>query len=111
MAKKNEKNEEYVDFVVTARKYKTLLTKKYENRSKWHKPVPGEVLSNLPGTVMEIKVKEGVKVKAGQLLLIHEAMKMLNRIVAPIDGTVTAIHVNKGEQIKKNHLMLTIKPK
>ena len=39
--------EEYVDFVVTARKYKTLLTAKYKNRPMWHKPSAGDVVSHL----------------------------------------------------------------
>ena len=42
---KKHQQEEYVDFVVTARKYKTLLTAKYKNRPMWHKPSAGEVVS------------------------------------------------------------------
>jgi len=102
------KQDEYVDFVVTARKYKTLLTEKYKNRETWRKPVEGEVLSTLPGVVLQIKVKQGDKVKAGQLLFIHEAMKMLNRIVSPVSGTVKEICVRQGEHIGKNHLMIKI---
>ncbi len=101
----------YVDFIVTARKYKTLLTDKYKNRPVYQKPVPGEVQSNLPGTIIQLKVKAGDKVKVGQLLLIHEAMKMLNRIVAPCDGIVTEICVNVGDQIGKGVPMLRIDPK
>lgn len=104
-------NKEYVDFVVTARKYKTLLTKKYINRPVWQKPLPGDVVSLLPGTVLSMKVKVGDSVEVGDLLLIHEAMKMLNRIAAPISGTVTAIEVTEGEKIGKNHLMVKIEPK
>lgn len=105
------KKKEYVDFVVTARKYKTLLTNKYMNRPIWHKPVPGEVLSTLPGTIIKIEVKEGQRVKAGQLLLIHEAMKMLNRIVSPVSGVVSHIDVKAGDKIGKNHLMVKVDPK
>ena len=104
------KTNEYVDFVVTARKYKTLLTTKYKNRPIWHKPVEGEVISTLPGTIMQILVKEGQAVKEGDLLLIHEAMKMLNRIVAPISGKVTLVNVKEGDKIGKNHLMIKIEP-
>lgn len=98
----------YVDFVVAAEKYKTLLTEKYKHRPVWHKPEPGDVLSTLPGTIIRIEVKQGQKVKAGQLLLIHEAMKMYNRIVAPIDGTVGEINISVGDKIGKNHLMIKI---
>jgi biotin carboxyl carrier protein len=104
-------NEEYVDFVVTARKYKTLLTNKYKNRPVWHKNKPGEVYSTLPGTIMEIAVKEGQEVKEGELLLIQEAMKMLNCILSPVTGVVKEFYVNGGDKIGKSHLMLKIEPK
>lgn len=103
-----KKEDEYIDFVVTARKYKTVLTTKFKNRTMWQKPVPGEVLSNLPGTIIQIKVKKGDRVKEGELLLIHEAMKMLNRIVAPVSGVISEICVKEGEQIGKNILMIKI---
>ncbi|MDD2436539.1 MAG: acetyl-CoA carboxylase biotin carboxyl carrier protein subunit [Massilibacteroides sp.] len=102
------KNTEYKDFVVTARKYKTLLTKKYLDRKPWKPLQSGEVLSHLPGTVMEILVKEGDSVEKGQLLCIHEAMKMLNRIVSPYTGVVSKINVKVGDRIAKDHLMVKI---
>lgn len=105
------KNTEYVDFVVTARKYKTTLTKKYLERKPWEPEVPGEVKALLPGTVVEILVNEGDTVQKGQLLFIHEAMKMLNRMVAPYSGVVSDINVKVGDKIAKNHLMLKIEPK
>lgn len=104
-------NKEYVDFVVTARTYKTLLTKKFINRPVWKKPLPGDVFSVLPGAVQSLKVQVGDVVNEGDLLLIHEAMKMLNRVVAPISGVVTSINVEVGEKIGKNHLMLKIESK
>ncbi len=106
MEKKNEK--ELVPFVVLARYYNTTLTRKYLNRPKWVNPVPGEVKANLPGTIVSINVKEGDHVAQGQLLLIHEAMKMQNRILAPFAGTVSFIGVTPGQAIKKEHLMVTI---
>ncbi|SEF79509.1 MULTISPECIES: acetyl-CoA carboxylase biotin carboxyl carrier protein subunit [Parabacteroides] len=107
----NKEDKEFVDFIVTARKYKTLLTEKYKNRQVWHKPFLGDVISNLPGTIIKIEVKEGETVEAGQLLLIHQAMKMLNRVVAPVSGVIAEIGVQEGEKIGKNHLMVKIEPK
>ncbi len=104
-------NNELVDFVVTARKYKTFLTKKYKNRPVWHKHAEGEIYSTLPGTVMQIEVKEGQKIKEGELLLIHEAMKMLNRIVSPVTGCIKHIYIEEGDKIGKDHLMIKIEPK
>lgn len=108
---KKHKEEEYIDFVVTARKYKTLLTDKYKNRPVWQKPFEGDVVSSLPGTVRKIMVAEGQEVEAGQLLLIHEAMKMLNRVVAPVSGVIIEMGVKEGDKITKNHLMVKIEPK
>lgn len=107
---KNQENE-YVDFVVTARKYKTLLTEKYKNRPVWQKRLPGDVMSNLPGTVRTILVKEGQEVEIGELLMIHEAMKMLNRVVAPVSGVISSLEVKEGDMIGKNHVMIKIEPK
>ncbi len=57
-----EKNE-YVDFVVTARKYKTLLTNKYLAREVWQKPFPGDVISKLPGTIIRVDVSRDKRLK------------------------------------------------
>ena len=103
-----KEQKELVDFVVTARKYKTTLTEKYKNRPVWKKPYAGDVISHLPGSIVEVEVKEGDHVEAGQLLLIHQAMKMLNRVVAPISGTVSKVNVTVGEHIPKDHLMVSI---
>jgi pyruvate carboxylase subunit B len=103
-------NNQYVDFVVTARKYKTLLTNKYINRPVWNKLLPGEVLSTLPGTVILIAVRVGQEVEEGELLVILEAMKMQNRILVPISGTVSAIYIKEGDKISKKHLLLKITP-
>ena len=106
-----KKENELVDFVVTARKYKTTLTTKYKNRKVWQKPFIGDVISHLPGTIVKLEVQPGQEVKAGDLLLIHQAMKMYNRVVAPVNGTVAELNVTEGEQIPKDHLMGKIEPK
>ena len=107
----NKPKEDFVEFVVTARKYKTTLTKKYLNRKKWELPIVGQVKSFLPGTVMKLYVEQNQKVEAGDLLLEHEAMKMLNQIIAPVSGIVSIIHVEVGQKISKNFLMIEIEPK
>ena len=58
-----------------------------------------KVNSPLPGVIVEVCVKEGQAVKAGQKVAVLEAMKMENEIPAPKDGTITAIHVSKGDSI------------
>jgi len=57
------------------------------------------VTSPLPGVIIEVSVKEGQAVKAGQKVAVLEAMKMENEIAATADGTITAIMVNKGDSV------------
>ncbi|MGI6066683.1 MAG: biotin/lipoyl-containing protein [Bacillota bacterium] len=67
-----------------------------------------EVTSPLPGTVLNIVAKEGQAVKAGDLVLVLEAMKMENEVVAPQDGTVKSIPVKKGESVQTGDLLFTM---
>lgn len=61
---------------------------------------PGvKVTSPLPGVIIEVSVKEGQAVKAGQKVAVIEAMKMENEIAATQDGTISAIHVAKGDSV------------
>ena len=66
------------------------------------------VNSPLPGVIIEVSVKEGQAVKAGQKVAVIEAMKMENEIAAESDGTVTAIHVNKGDSVLEGADIVTI---
>lgn len=72
-------------------------------------PAGGEsVNSPMPGTILAVNVKAGDAVKAGQVLMILEAMKMENEICAPVDGTVSAISVNQGATVETGTLLCTI---
>ena len=66
------------------------------------------VNSPLPGVIIEISVKEGQAVKAGQKVAVLEARKMENEIQAESDGTVTAIHVAKGDSVLEGAKIVTI---
>lgn len=69
----------------------------------------GEPLkSPMPGTILSVNVKAGQRVKKGDVLVILEAMKMENEIVAPKDATVTGINVSKGESVDSGTVMLTL---
>ena len=60
----------------------------------------GETVSSpMPGTIVDVKVAQGQAVKAGELLLILEAMKMENEIVAPKDGTIAQVVTSKGAKV------------
>ncbi|NPA36975.1 MAG: biotin/lipoyl-binding protein [Chlorobi bacterium] len=103
-----KKFDDLVDFPILSMKYKTRLTKKFKNRKKYEEPNPNNILSYIPGTIVDIFVRKGKKVKKGDPLLILEAMKMRNQIVMPFDGKIVAIHVKKGDKIPKNFLMIEV---
>ena len=53
----------------------------------------------MPGNILKVNVQNGQAVKAGQVLVVLEAMKMENEIMAPKDGTVTQVLVCKGSTV------------
>lgn len=69
---------------------------------------PGDVSTTMPGNIVEVLVKEGDQVKAGQAVLITEAMKMETEVQAPIAGTVKAIHVAKGDRVTPGEVLVEI---
>jgi len=66
------------------------------------------VTAPLPGSVTVVNVKAGDAVKAGQTLIIIEAMKMENEVLAPADGTVTAVHVSGGQAVQQGDALLDL---
>ena len=62
----------------------------------------------MPGNILDVKVKTGDSVKAGDVLLILEAMKMENEISAPQDGTVASVNVRKGDVVNSGDLLCTM---
>jgi pyruvate carboxylase subunit B len=71
---------------------------------------PGDVVTTMPGNIVEILVAAGDKVAAGDGVLVTEAMKMETQIQAPITGTVARIHVRKGERVNPNEVLMEIEP-
>ncbi|NRH42641.1 sodium-extruding oxaloacetate decarboxylase subunit alpha [Pseudomonas sp. MS15a(2019)] len=69
---------------------------------------PGDVSTTMPGNIVEVLVKEGDQVKAGQGVLVTEAMKMETEIQAPIAGTVTAVRVAKGDRVNPGEVLIEI---
>ena len=62
----------------------------------------------MPGNILDVKVKAGDSVKAGDTLLILEAMKMENEISAPQDGTIASVNVRKGDVVNSGDLLITM---
>ncbi len=69
---------------------------------------PGDVSTTMPGNIVDLLVAVGDTVKAGQAVLITEAMKMETEIQAPIAGTVKAIHVAKGDRVNPGEVLIEI---
>ena len=68
-----------------------------------------KVLSPIQGTVTNIKVKVGDRIKKGDVLLIIEAMKLENDVPSPFDGVVSEILVNKGQNVAAKDPVVLIK--
>ena len=68
----------------------------------------GTVSAPMPGTVLDIMVKEGDVVKSGQVCVILEAMKMENELPAPCDGTVKSVNVTTGASVNTADVLVVI---
>jgi len=71
----------------------------------------GEIRAMATGVVAEIRAAVDGRVQEGDLLLVMEAMKMLNRIESPIAGTVKEIAVKEGQQVTQGDLLLKVRPR
>jgi len=69
---------------------------------------PKAVRSPMPGRVIRVAVEAGENVRAGQALVVLEAMKMENEVVAALPGTVLAIHVSPGATVEANAKLVTL---
>lgn len=67
-----------------------------------------KVEAPMPGKILGVKAAPGQAVKRGDVLVILEAMKMENEIVAPSDGTVATIHVASGDSVTSGTLLATL---
>jgi acetyl-CoA/propionyl-CoA carboxylase biotin carboxyl carrier protein len=70
----------------------------------------GPVTSPMPGTVLVVRVAHGERVRAGQPMLVVEAMKMEHTVVAPIDGVVAELDVRAGAQVALDQRVALVLP-
>jgi biotin carboxyl carrier protein len=90
--------------VVLKDKFDVLLEKMGMNSNAGAKV--NHVRAPMPGLIIDLKVKDGDEVKAGDALLILEAMKMENIIKAPADAKVRSVKVRMGEGVEKNQVLI-----
>ncbi len=86
--------------------YTTRLSPQYKNREPFKLPDKSKLLSFIPGTIIEIMVNEGDKIKKGDELLVLEAMKMKNRIKSPVNGLVKHIDIKVNDKVPKGRLLI-----
>lgn len=96
-------------FILNDTEYRTLLTRKYLARKPFVPENPKLIKVFIPGTILEIPVKSGHKVKAGDPIIVFEAMKMNNIIVAPFNTTIKKINVKVGETVTKDTVLIELK--
>ncbi len=113
-----------IPFEVEMKKQAKVAKPKFriENVAKVEKPAPVKeektavqpsdgtpVTAPLPGTINEIKVKVGDKVRVGDTVVVLEAMKMQNNIEAETEGTIASVNVAKGDAVNEGDTLVTIK--
>ena len=67
-----------------------------------------KVLAPMPGAILNVNVSVGASVKAGDVLMVLEAMKMENDIVAPCDGVIKQIPVTKGSTVNTDDVLAVL---
>jgi biotin carboxyl carrier protein len=88
--------------------YKTRVSKKFENRKPYQPANPKIIISFIPGTVLDILVREGQLVRKGEELMILDAMKMQNKLKSSIEGKIRKLFVNKGDKVSKGTVLLEL---
>ncbi len=102
------KEVEYKMLNIEDTKYKTIITKKFENRKVWQIADPSLVSSLIPGTVSKIYINEGDSIIEGDKLLVIDAMKMKNTIKVPYSGVIRKVNVTEGQSIPKGFIMIEL---
>jgi len=88
--------------------YTTRVSRRWAERKHYTPPEPGKIYSFIPGTVVEVLVRQGDSVSAGDDIVILDAMKMKNRLKSHISGKVITINVSPGDRVPKGVMLVEI---
>ena len=96
--------------VKTTKTPKLVRSKPIQTKESKPKPAAGfsRVEAPLPGTIFKVMVKEGDNVKKGQKIMIMEAMKMENNVLAEKDGNIIKVHVSEGDAVLQGDILVEI---
>jgi acetyl/propionyl-CoA carboxylase alpha subunit len=104
-----EETPEYHIFNYDGAEYKTIFSKKFQNRKAYVIHDPNKLFAFIPGTIIKVFVKEKQKVKKGEKLVVLQAMKMNNVILAPCNAVIKKVNVKNGDSVPKAHLLIELK--
>jgi len=108
------RGEEDLEVLVKGRRYHANVEDERERRLRAAsggtvaQSGPFHLKAPMPGLVVAVPVSEGQEVKAGDVLLILESMKMQNELKSPRDGVVKSIHVGPGASVEQRQKMLSV---
>ena len=87
-----------------------LLTIQPRFKSSREQELQGSLVSPMPGKVVELRVNKGDRVKAGDILLMIEAMKMNHIVKANEDGVVADLFIQENDQLDYGAVLMIIEP-
>ncbi|MDD4150817.1 MAG: acetyl-CoA carboxylase biotin carboxyl carrier protein subunit [Bacteroidales bacterium] len=98
-----------IQITIDDENYETFSTPAFDRKKKWEMPDDNIIKSIIPGTIIDVMVKQGQTVKEGDIMLVIEAMKMNNRLAFTKDGVVDKIFVKPGDIVAKGKELLSLK--
>ncbi|MDO9512667.1 MAG: acetyl-CoA carboxylase biotin carboxyl carrier protein subunit [Bacteroidales bacterium] len=99
----------YDSITIDDTSYKTTLPPKFVLKKKFEMRDLSKLTAFIPGSIRTISTQEGKIVKEGEILCTLEAMKMVNKIIAPYDGVVVKIYVEEGMKVTKNQVLIELR--
>jgi acetyl/propionyl-CoA carboxylase alpha subunit len=100
---------EYIKMTFEEGNFLTTYTKKFSSRKPYIPPDYKKVFAFIPGTIIKVYVKEKHKVKKGEPLLVFQAMKMNNILLAPLTGVIKKINCKAGDSVPKSQILVEFK--